>query len=88
MKILVTRKFEKALAGLPEEIQRIADQKIALLAENIHHPSLRLKKIAGTGNIWEASVTMSYRMTLQRFPDGYLLRNIGTHDILKRKGNG
>lgn len=34
--------------------------------------------------MYEASVTMSYRVLFQIEGDRYLLRRIGTHDILER----
>jgi len=39
----------------------------------------------GLKDIWEASVTMSYRITFHRSGDTALLRRIGTHDILKKE---
>ncbi|ERM92946.1 hypothetical protein O163_02630 [Caldanaerobacter subterraneus subsp. yonseiensis KB-1] len=39
-----------------------------------------MKKIQGTENIFEASITMNIRMTWQYCKDGILLRNIGEHD--------
>jgi len=58
-------------------------EKLALYENNPRHPSLRVKKIQGVGNIWEMSVTKSYRITFQRKEEIILLRNIGTHDILR-----
>jgi mRNA-degrading endonuclease YafQ of YafQ-DinJ toxin-antitoxin module len=37
----------------------------------------------GLADVWEASVTMSYRMTFQRAGDTFILRRVGTHDVLK-----
>jgi len=38
----------------------------------------------GFSEIWEARVTKNYRFTLQIQGDFYILRKIGTHDMLKR----
>jgi len=35
-------------------------EKLALYENNPRHPSLRVKKIQSTGDIWEMSVTKSY----------------------------
>ena len=51
--------------------------------EKLRHPSLRLKKIKGHPTIWEGRITESYRFTFQIAGEIYLLRRIGTHDILK-----
>jgi hypothetical protein len=34
--------------------------------------------------IWEGRITQGYRFTFQIVGDIYLLRRIGTHDILRR----
>ena len=59
---------------------------LLLLEENPQHPSLRTKKIQGTDEIFEASITMALRVTFQYVkPDTIYLRNVGEHDItLKR----
>ena len=83
MKIQTTRPFEEDYEDLPETIKKQADKQFALLLQNPHHPSLRLKKIKGHPYIWEGRVTESYRFTFQMSGETYLLRRIGTHDILK-----
>lgn len=57
-----------------------------LMNENPRHPSLRVKKIQGTKDVFEASVNMAVRVTFQYIkPDTIFLRNIGEHDsTLKR----
>ena len=44
------------------------------------HPSLKIKRIQRTNNIFEMTITMSIRVTWQYIDDGILLRNIGKHD--------
>ena len=62
------------------------DKFLKLISENPRHPSLRVKKIQGTIDIFEASVNMSVRVTFRFIkPDTVFLRNIGEHDMtLKR----
>lgn len=59
---------------------------LRLIADNPGHPSLRIKRIQGTTDVFEASVNMGIRVTFQYIkPDSVYLRNIGEHDItLKR----
>jgi mRNA-degrading endonuclease RelE of RelBE toxin-antitoxin system len=83
MKIQTTRPFDKDYNALPETVKVRADKQFFLLLENPDHPSLRLKKIKGHPSIWEGRITKSYRFTFQISGDVYLLRRIGTHDILK-----
>ena len=62
------------------------DKFLLLFESNPQHPSLRTKKIQGTDEIFEASITMGIRVTLQYIkPDTIYLRNVGEHNItLKR----
>jgi mRNA-degrading endonuclease RelE of RelBE toxin-antitoxin system len=83
MKVQTTKPFDEDYAALPESLKERADKQFILLMENPHHPSLRLKKIKGHPNIWEGRITKSYRFTFQILGEVYLLRRIGTHDILK-----
>lgn len=81
MKFIVTRHFERCYKKLPKEIQKKADFKLRLLAKlPQQHPSLRIKRIQGTRDIWEASVTMNYRLTFQISKEALILRRIGKHD--------
>ena len=83
MKILTTKPFDKDFEELPRRIQTLALKKFNILLQNPRHPSLRIKKMEDPREIWEGSITKSYRFTFQREGDTYLLRRIGTHDILK-----
>jgi len=83
MRIQTTKPFDEDYDALPEGIMERAEKQFVLLMENPHHPSLRLKKIKGHPNIWEGRVTKSYRFTFQISGEIYLLRRIGTHDVLK-----
>ena len=83
-----SNRFKKEYAGLPKEIQETFDKKFRLFLINIHHPSLRVKRIKGTENRWEGSVTMNYRFSFQVSEDTVLFRRIGTHDLLNREQKG
>ena len=75
--------FKKCFKKIPHSIQELFEEKLSLMLDsNFSHPSLRIKKMKGTKDIWEMSVTMNYRMTFQFLEGGILLRKIGTHDIL------
>ena len=78
-----TRTFDKSFVTLPAGIRKRALEKLDLYENDPRHPSLRVKKMVGTPGIWEMSVTKDYRITFQRDGNVVLLRNIGTHDILK-----
>lgn len=78
-----TKKFKKEYQELPKEIQNNFDKKLSLLLENMFHPSIRTKRIQGTKNRWEGSITMKYRFTFELHGNKSIFRTIGTHDILK-----
>jgi mRNA-degrading endonuclease YafQ of YafQ-DinJ toxin-antitoxin module len=86
LKVSRTESFARDFKRLPKDIREHAERAIRLLAENPHYPSLRTKKMQGPGDVWEASVSLSWRMTFHWRGDELILRRIGTHDILKQEG--
>lgn len=89
MKVVFSATFAAGYRALPPEVQRRADKAIRLLTVKdggqTFHPSLPAKRIGGTLDIWEASVTLKYRLTFQMHEDTLYLRVIGDHDpTLKR----
>jgi hypothetical protein len=85
MKVYYSELFVQKTAVQSETVKRALKKKLKLLIENPRHPSLRVKKIKGQKEIFEASITMSIRITWQYYDDGILLRNLGEHD--KTLGN-
>lgn len=85
MRIIASLRFKKAYEKLPSQIQEQVDNKLLLLERNPQHPSLRVKKIVGTVNIWEASITMKYRITFEMSKDLIVLRVIAGHDKALKK---
>jgi len=83
MNIYTTRRFEKDYSSLPPSVQNKVDKKLKIFVDDISHPSLRIKKMEGTQEIWEMRVSRNYRITFQFTNDGVILRRVGTHDILK-----
>lgn len=82
-RIAFTRRFQKDYAKLPPEIQSKADQQIHRLGKgDFSYPSLRVKKMTGEEKVWEASVTMNYRMVFDMERDLLTFLKIGLHDIL------
>ncbi len=84
MRFRRTERFKKAFRALPKPVQEKAVKALRLLAENPRHPSLQVKKIQGTENVWEARVDRKYRFTFQFEDDNdqtmIVLRNIDNHD--------
>lgn len=84
MKFKRTERFKKKYKSLPAAIQKATLKQLEMLAADNRHPSLNIKKMQGTPNIWECRITKAYRLTFEIEGDVILLRNIGPHDILKK----
>ncbi len=79
-----SKRFKKEFKKLPQNIQKSFNEKPSLLLQNMLQPSLRVKRIKGTKDRWEGSVTMKYRFTFELIEDTIIFRAIGTHDILNK----
>ncbi len=78
-----TQNFKKDYQALSEEIKKRVKKQLKIIKQNPRHPSLHTKKMNDPREIWEARVTESYRFTFQIEKDIYILRRVGTHDILR-----
>jgi len=83
MKLVFTKSFVHDYRRLPQRIQEAADKQLELLSADQNHPSLNIKKMNDPMEIWEGRVTRGYRFTFQIEGELYLLRRLGTHDILR-----
>lgn len=84
MRLLFTKNFVRNYRKLPQEIQKAVDKQLELLLSNAQHASLAIKKMKDLRNIWEARVTLAYRLTFQIEGNIYILRKVSRHDILKK----
>jgi len=84
VRLQYTQRFERAYISLvAEDAARVA-KAIHLLADDVRHPGLRVKKVQGTSDIWEARASHSLRITFEIHEDLLILRNVGPHDrVLK-----
>ena len=84
MKLVRTNHFKRDYKKLPPAVQELTDKKLRLLAQEVSHPSLRVKKVQGLRNVFEGSITMDYRFLFQITSEGYILLRIGKHEILEK----
>ena len=84
MQFFWTEPFKKDYKHLPLEVREKADQTLGRFSANPRHPSLHVKKMEGSKDIWEIRVTGNYRITFQFVREGVLLRHMGTHNILRQ----
>lgn len=80
MKITRTERFKKAWVLLTKTEKALARKAIASMISDIRYPALRVKKLKGVSNIWEARASLNLRITFQIEGDLIILRNIGRHD--------
>ena len=84
MRLRYTARFERAYVGLTDEEAVRVDKALRMLAEDPHHPGLRVKRVQGTVGIWEARAGRSTRITFEMDGDLLTLRNVGQHDATLR----
>ncbi len=80
MKLIRTERFKKAWGQLNEQEKRLAEKALRQMIMDLRYPSLGVKKMKGTEDIWEARASLSLRLTFQIQGDTIILRNIGHHD--------
>lgn len=85
MEILFTEQFEQAYKKLNNAEKRSVRKALTLLGDNPKHPGLRVKKMEGRKDIWEARSSKRLRMTFEMAGEAIFMRNVGEHDrVLKR----
>ena len=85
MEVLFTEQFEQAYEKLTSAEKRGVRKAVTLLGDSLKHPSLRIKKMEGRKNIWEARPSKRLRMTFEMAGEIIFMRNVGEHDkVLKR----
>ncbi len=85
MEFIFTERFKKSYNKLSKDVQKALGKQLSLMSKNPHHPSLRTKKVQGTKDIFECTVSMSVRMTWQYSDASIVLRVIGDHDEVLKK---
>jgi mRNA-degrading endonuclease RelE of RelBE toxin-antitoxin system len=85
MEVFLTEQFERAYQEISDAERRSVRKALILLGENLRHPSLRVKKMEGKRDIWEARPSKRLRMTFELVKGTVIMRNLGEHDrVLKR----
>jgi hypothetical protein len=79
MKHLALPRFWQLYRSLPASVQELADKNYALLRNDPFHPSLHLKKVGRTKQLWSVRVGEHYRALGMEQPEGIVWFWIGTH---------
>jgi len=81
--IIVAAPLKKKLKekkGFSKQIREKFYWCVDMLLKNENYPSLRNKRIEGTQNYWEFSVTMNYRCVYRKERDTIYLLEVGKHE--------
>jgi len=84
MKLIRTDRFLRDYRKLPAPVRQQTDRELLYLAQDIAHPSLRVKRVRKYKDIYEGSINMDYRFLFHIISDACILLRIGRHDILER----
>ncbi len=80
MQIARTDTFKKGWVKLGEEDKALARKVVMNLAVGIRLPGLKTGEMGQAGNIQEAAMSPTVRMTFQVEGDTIILRNIGQYE--------
>lgn len=87
MKIIRTAPFERDYKKLPTRTRKKFEKALRFLVRDPLHPSLRAKKMKPKWRgIWEARVNRFYRFTYKKKNDTVILRTVGPHDEVLKRG--
>ena len=76
----MTAQFEEAYDKLGGKDRERVHKSLLEIEENPHLPGLRIKKMAGRENIWEARASRNLRLTFEMAGGAFVLRHVGQHD--------
>ncbi len=79
MRAFYTKRFLSHYTSAPSKIQRAVDRRIALLLQNLRHPSLHAKKYDEARDIWQARVNGGWRFYFTIEGDLYRLLSLLPH---------
>jgi hypothetical protein len=74
-----TRRSERDYRAAPSAIQDAFDKLARLLVADPHHPSLRVKKYKGAGDLWQGRVNRDWRFYFTIEGDVYTIVAIIPH---------
>ncbi len=83
-KLRASRRFQQSYRKKTPEQQQAIAAALTRMQTSIDHASLRVRKIQGHDNIWEARAGLSLRITFTRDDGGLYLRTNCSHDQVYR----
>ena len=83
--VIVESRFKRRFRHKTEQMRAAIEECVRQLAENERHPGLRVHRVSGARDVWEAYIDGSNRITFHYDSVGRIvLRNHCNHDITKQ----
>lgn len=79
MDIRLSARARRDFASLTPKLKAQVRKQLALLTENLRHPSLQAKKYDEGEDVWQARVNRSYRFYFHIMGDMYIIIRIIPH---------
>jgi mRNA interferase RelE/StbE len=79
MKLLYSSVFQRSYADAPAQIQKQCMKQIALLAQDLRHPSVRAKKYDESRGLWQGRVNRNWRFYFVIDGDSYYMVDVMAH---------
>lgn len=79
MRHFLTPRAIETYIQAPPKIKKAFDKQIALLVNNLRHPSLHAKKYDQTRDLWQGRITGSWRFFFTIKNDTYTIQEIIRH---------
>ena len=79
MRFRLTAKALRDYDALPSSLQARVDKQLALLLQNLQHPSIHAKKYDEKRNVWQGRVNQAYRFYFHIEGDTYEIVSITPH---------
>lgn len=79
MEVRFTANARKQFLALPEHLQKKTRKQFIFLLEDIHHPSLNIKKYQGFDDLWQGRIDKSYRFYFHIINPEYIIISIINH---------
>lgn len=82
-KFIYLPRFKRDYKKLSSSSQKRVKKALFQMERDLKYPSLKVKKIKGTRDIWEARASDTIRITFNLSGNTIILRTVGKHDILR-----
>lgn len=69
----------EALKDAPLAVRRAFNKQLRFLTQDLHHPSLHAKKYSEAQDVWQARVTLNWRLYFSIAGDTYYIEDLIPH---------